>query len=269
MRIQVPGKIFITGEYAALKGLPALTVAVDPVFEFKRDATAPAVFHPDSPAGLVNPYIRGQFHDPFKGIGGMGRSTAEFIAAAVESVNIQKAWDLWRSYREVVARVQNTPSGVDLLTQMTGGYCVTATRAQTLEKVEWGFQDLDWVAFITGNKVKTHEHLSKKLELDWQVVGDLSAQIIASFKKADAQAFAQDLLTWREFLKENQLEVPETTELVDLFLDVPGVVAAKGCGALGSDVIFVLFEKDKKQFLEKTLEFWNPAHIVRSSNVNI
>jgi mevalonate kinase len=275
VKIRVPGKVFISGEYAALKGLPALTVATKPEFEFTPDDQALAAFHPDSPAGLVNPFLRGRFHDPFKGVGGMGRSTAEFIAAAVQSAKVGSNWDMWRAYREVVLQVQNTPSGVDLLTQLAGGYCVTSTRAQSLEKAKWPFQYLDWVALVTGNKVKTHEHLSRKLELDWDLVGKLNQNITSCFLSAEnsgdeqkiGKEFAAALGEWRKFLFENQLEVPATTELVELFLDVPGVVAAKGCGALGSDVVFVLFEKNISQFLEKTLEYWNPAHIIRSSQV--
>ncbi len=266
--IQVPGKIFISGEYAALKGLPALTVAVDPVFEFRTDLQAMAAFHPDSPAGLVNPFLRGHFEDPYKGIGGLGRSTAEFIAATVESVQVRKPWDLWRAYREVVARIQNTPSGVDLLTQATGGYCAIRTRTQSLEKLSWNFQSLDWMALVTGHKVKTHEHLSQKFELGWQWVEDLNQKITEAFKDANEAEFIHLMKEWRQFLFENQLETQRTTELIELFLEIPGVVAAKGCGAMGSDVIFVLYQKEQKSLLEKTIDFWNPAHVIHSSQVN-
>ena len=267
MTLNVPGKIFIAGEYAALKGLPALTVAVNPSFSFQSQSTGALPFHPDSPAGLFNKNLKGQFLDPYNGIGGMGRSTAEFLAAASSTLDLKQNWNVWKAYRTLLATEHNTPSGVDLLTQLKGGYCVSETSKEKFENATWPFKNLDWVAVITGNKVKTHEHLAKPLSLDWQVVEKLNRQIIEALQAKDEVKFVAGLKTWREILLANQLEVPATTELVEFFMEIPGVVAAKGCGALGSDVVFVLFEKAHSQTLENCLPFWNEDQVIRSSQV--
>ena len=267
MSLKVPGKIFIAGEYAALKGLPALTVAVNPCFEFQQKSSGAMPFHPASPAGLQNKNLKGLFLDPYNGIGGMGRSTAEYLAAAAQSLDLKQNWNVWKAYRTLLATEHNTPSGVDLLTQLKGGYCLSETAIEKLESVSWSFKNLDWVAVITGNKVKTHEHLAKPLNLDWQLVEKLNRQVTEAFEAQDEDNFVAAFKAWREFLLANELEVPATTELIEFFMEIPGVMAAKGCGALGSDVVFVLFEKDSAQFLENCLPFWNEDQVIRSSQV--
>ena len=264
--IRIPGKIFISGEYAALKGLPALTVAVSPGFEFTESNNS--AFHPASPAGLYNQNLTGDFFDPYKGIGGLGRSTAEFIAAAYKKLGHSDLWNTWTEYRNLLQRETNTPSGVDLLTQIKGGYCLTDTITKEVVSLNWPFANLDWVAVVTGNKVKTHEHLDKSLDLNWDKLQILNQKVNDAFMAKDTEAFVQHLKAWREFLFASNLEASATTELLDIFLDIPGVRVAKGCGALGSDVVFVVFEKGNSTSLEKSLEFWNPRHIIRSHQVS-
>ncbi len=268
MNLNVPGKIFISGEYAALKGMPTLTVAVDPSFNFESDPKASKAFHPDSPAGLLSPDTRGEFYDPYQEIGGMGRSSAEFIAAASSSHSGKSIWEVWDLYRKILADEKNIPSGVDILTQLRGGYCLTEVRAKHLETQSWPFADLDWIALITGNKIKTHEHLAKPLSLDWEMIEKLNLQVIEAWKLQNSQMFLKSLNLWRDFLFDSGLETSATTELVDFFLDTSGVLSAKGCGAMGSDVVLIIFDKANSETLEKSLEHWNPEQLIRSSQVN-
>lgn len=264
--IRIPGKIFICGEYAALKGLPALTVAVNPGFEFRDSAQI--AFHPASPAGRFNENMTGDFFDPYKGIGGLGRSTAEFISAAYKKLGHSDLWKTWTEYRNLLQRETNTPSGVDLLTQIKGGYCLTDTMTKELVSVNWPFENLDWVAVVTGNKVKTHEHLEKTLGLNWEKLQELNQKVNDAFLIKNTEDFVQSLKAWREFLLVSNLEASATTELIDVFLDIPGVRVAKGCGALGADVILIVFEKEKAAVLDKALEQWNPLHVIRSNQVS-
>lgn len=272
MKIKIPGKIFIGGEYAALKGFPALTVAVNPCFEFESNRSAANPFHPQSPAGLINKNIKGDFFDPYKNRGGMGRSTAEFLAATYSH---NRKWEIWESYRNLLScgepahrqTHRQTPSGVDLLTQITGGYCLTQTTEKSIKKSDWPFEKLDWVALVTGNKIKTHEHLAKPLSLDWALLEKFNFSVVESFQNAQEDHFIQSLNLWRQFLLNSQLEVPTTTELIEFFMDINGVKAAKGCGAMGSDVVLIIFEKNNSEQLEKSLESWDSDHLIRSSQV--
>ncbi len=272
MTLKVPGKIFISGEYAALRGMPTLTVAVDPTFIFKANPDVAQAFHPESPAGLLNPDLKGEFQDPYQEIGGMGRSSAEFIAAASYQTSKKSIWEVWDLFRKVLANEKNAqknlPSGVDVLTQLQGGYCLTEVRAKHLETSHWPFADLDWIALITGNKLKTHEHLAKPLNLDWEMIEKLNLQIVEAWKSQNSQMFLKSLNLWRGFLFGNGLETHATTELVDFFMDMSGVKVAKGCGAMGSDVVLIIFDRNESETLEKSLEHWNPEQLIRSSQVN-
>jgi mevalonate kinase len=271
MKLKIPGKIFIAGEYAALKGLPALTVAVNPGFEFEASFSQGSTeFHPDSPAGLLNKEVKGHFHDPYLGLGGMGRSTAEFLAvASCSSQNMKEKWKVWNTYRRILSQGPNRPSGVDLLTQLTGGYCLTETSNNSVRELKWPFKKLDWVALITGQKIKTHEHLAKHLSLDWKLLQGLNQNVISAFTRGDEERFISALNLWRMFLFDCNMEASSTTELVDHFLDIQGVKSAKGCGAMGSDVVFILFNSNDSIQLEKSLQRWEPQQIIRSSQVCI
>jgi mevalonate kinase len=282
MKIQIPGKIFICGEYAALKGEPALTVAVKPCFEYDslhtvsapladEDSQENKLFHEDSPAGILQAQyqvsLEGRFRDPYKGIGGLGKSTAEFLAVAQKALGLRDEWHLWSQYRKIHEGAENVPSGVDLLTQLKGGYCLTETTLLKSEKIQWPFHRYDWLALITGNKVKTHEHLGQSLNPDWPALKALNRKVISSFESKNADEFIQNLNEWRDLLHGEALEAQATTELVDVFLEVPGVVAAKGCGALGSDIVFIMFDKSQSEALEKAVSHWNHDRIIRSSQV--
>lgn len=282
MKIQIPGKIFICGEYAALKGEPALTVAVEPCFEYDslqavsapvqdEDSKENELFHEDSPAGILQSHYQinldGRFRDPYKGIGGLGKSTAEFLAVAQKAVGLRDEWHLWSQYRKIHEGAVNVPSGVDLMTQLKGGYCLTETNLLKSEKLQWPFHRFDWLALITGNKIKTHEHLGQTLKPNWDSLKTLNRKVIQAFESKNAEDFACGLNDWRDFLHGEGLEAQETTELVDVFLEVPGVLAAKGCGALGSDLIFVLYDKSETEALEKSVSHWSHDRVIRSSQV--
>ncbi len=302
--ISVPGKIFFAGEYGALRGFPTLSVAVKPDFIYTSGPSLTEI-HPQSPAGKLpgSQNLPGILTDPYSSTGGMGRSTAEFLVKSLQTqTSLSKqaqdsdelAQTLWHSYREVTATEPNPPSGVDLITQVLGGYCVTewsqrgnslsdlkkdAQNSQKdgtiqpqengwLRKNHWSFPNLDWVVILTGYKVKTHEHLSQLCNLDWNAIEDLNRSVVKAFEAKNESAFVEGIRAWRGFLKNAGLEAATTTELVDELLETPGVKAAKGCGALGSDSIVIFFDKAASTFINGILEGWSPGCIIRSHQVS-
>ncbi len=135
--------------------------------------------------------------------------------------------------------------------------------------MQWPFEDLDWVALITGHKKKTHEHLASELKIDWNQGQAFNQKVVEAFKAGKSEEFIEALNNWRHFLFLSGLEIQETTELVEFFMNLPGVEAVKGCGALGSDVILVVFKKENSERLQRSLELWNSEHVIRSSAVCI
>lgn len=257
-KINIPGKFFLSGEYAALRGMPTISVAVKPEFHFQSKPNQSFKFHPDSPAGLLNPNeLQGALTDPYQGWGGMGLSTAEFLMNYAITHSGQKIQTLiaWQAYRKLLESHVNVPSGVDLITQLEGGYVTTQMNLQLIEKQTWGFQRLSWCLALTGNKLKTHEHLKSDLgDLNWSEVESLNSEINLSFKNKNETEFVKRLNDWRELLKKSRLETSLTTDLITQIKKDKNVLLAKGCGAMGSDAIWILYHSDARISLESVFK---------------
>lgn len=247
MNITVPGKFFLSGEYAALKGFPTITVAMQPEFELKNSKQA-LQFHPESPAGkIAQNKVMGQILDPYDGVGGMGLSTAEFLFQTVANAKEKKTDTLkiWENYRAQFSGDANTPSGVDLITQLEGGYVITDMRKNEIKKSDWPFAGYSWGLGLTGNKLKTHEHLKKDLtKLNWKKIEEFSVTLKDHYENKNPDAFQYALKKWRQFLLDSGLETETTTQVIRKINH--HVLVAKGCGAMGSDNVFFIFKENHR-----------------------
>jgi hypothetical protein len=66
---------------------------------------------------------------------------------------------------------------------------------------------------------------------------------------SDGDLLAKGIQKFFYLLKEKNLVVNQTIQIVDQLLKIEGVKAAKGCGALCADTILVVFEKQKRDIL--------------------
>src|SRR4051812_36096175 len=108
LKLSVPAKTFLVGEYLALSGGPSLVITTLPRFELETDPQAlrnPFAFA--SPAGKLwesdplKPKLK--FRDPFEEAGGLGASTAQFAllyAALRGKESVTNLRDLLSTYRE-------------------------------------------------------------------------------------------------------------------------------------------------------------------------
>lgn len=243
----VPGKFFLCGEYAALKSFPTITVAMQPEFELKSSKQN-LQFHPDSPAGkIAKNKVMGQIVDPYDGIGGMGLSSAEFLFQTAVNTKEKKLSTLsvWEDYRKLFAGDENVPSGVDLITQLEGGYVITDMQNRLIKKSDWPFAGYSWGLGLTGNKLKTHEHLKTDLKkLDWKKIEELSVTLKDHYENKNPDAFQYALKKWRQFLLDSGLEAETTTQVIRKINH--HVLVAKGCGAMGSDNVFFIFKENHR-----------------------
>lgn len=265
VNFKIPGKTFLLGEYAAVFGGPSLVLTTNPSFEiFFRQGTGDHPFHPESPAGL---FIKSQplffqhwdigFGDPYKS-GGFGASTAQFIAVnlffkfestfAADKSFFLKAEDIlavWDDYQKLFESQNNRPSGADLVAQMGGG--LVEFTGRELNVLEWPFGDKDILLFKTNNKIPTHEHLK-----NWSADKDLVAHLKAISRKGSQALKTSSWDGWQQAQKEfsSALEAanlihPDTQLLLDQISQIQGVLGARGCGALGADVIAVTIDKNR------------------------
>ena len=104
----------------------------------------------------------------------------------------------------------------------------------------WNFTDLGFVLVHTGKKLATHAHLSQLQTLEWKtLVADVEYACQAILENqadrflAAVQGFTAQLFQLGLVAKHTQFLLAELNQHLPL-------LASKGCGAMGSDVI-VLF----------------------------
>lgn len=270
MKFFIPGKTFLVGEYLVLHQGPALVALTGPAFFiqfFKKNGTLPGEcsrFHPDSPAGKFikknSNYFENiviEFEDRVL-LGGLGASTAQFLAVyawkqlvlgnRIEEIS---QVDLLDSYLECAYDGQGTPpSGADLIGQLKGLLCyfdksVLPNEALACRKFQWPF-DARLYLFHTGHKLATHEHLRQGIEFD-------SSGLRKSFDKAfegiiekDLALFCDGMNDYAGELEKLELTCDNSLRLINSIRTIPGVLAAKACGALGVDVVAVVCEQKNK-----------------------
>jgi mevalonate kinase len=247
-----PSKTFLLGEYVVLEGEAALLLTHGPFFRAAEASKGESPgFHPASPAGLLAA-AHGfdtkslSFLDPHAGRGGFGGSGAEFLAVAHTLFGAQFAprefaRQALRAYRKFGA----TGSGADILAQAAapGDRPAFLFVNPSLEEVEvirparpLGGEIL---LFHTGRKLATHAHLGEAR----RSLRDAGKQVQLAreaIEKGSLPEFATAIQEFSRALEAAGLLAEHSRAALTEIRAQKGVLAAKGCGAMGSDVILVL-----------------------------
>lgn len=272
-RLSIPGKVFLLGEYAVLEGALAWVAAVGPRFRFTRGEGA--LFHPDSPAGRFLASRSGAFplagiwSDPWEGRGGFGGSTAEFAIAAY-AAGIRDPLVAHAEYLSLFPK-ENRPSGADLIAQWVGGaieWKPAASGAGSFRSLE-EISTLPLLVFsathLAERKTKTHFHLESLAAENREAEESRFSSLLpvlelarSGLERKDLRTIGAALTRYAEALHELGLEAeaPHADRLA--ILERPGVLGAKGCGALQTDAMIVLLDDPKRaqetaSFVEESL----------------
>lgn len=255
----------------ALHEGPSLVFLTEPRFALtaqkgRGDVT---VLHPQSPAGL---FIRKHkdyfaqfdisFEDPFKGLGGLGASTAQFLGVYAlwlykesQQQDMEKILDfkhILDSYYEVAWDGTGLrPSGADLVGQLKGALTFFEKRQGLISVKNWPFSDLEFYLVRTGKKVATHEHLRTLKVFDSSGLETAFALLREGFNTSDSDLFVEGINSYAQQLKKLDFTCESTLSILQDLRGFPGVRGVKGCGALGADVILVLTKKDFAQGLQQ------------------
>lgn len=246
----IPSKAFVLGEYACLKGAPALVATFAPRFELHSTQGKPfADFSPESPVRQFlashgdSSLLDARFVDPHKGCGGFGGSTAEFaLAYAALRGTSGGVTEMWNEY----CRIQPRASGADLAAQWNGGFVVADPVTKTVETIcgerVLGRLFVFSAAHQSGRKVKTHEHLEllERTDLSQLAKSEVLISGIQAARAGRFETFARAVNEYAMLLRSMGLELPQTTEDRMSLRDVRGVCAVKGTGAMQADAILVL-----------------------------
>lgn len=261
MRASLPGKVFLIGEYGVLAGLPAWVAAVSPRFTFLLGGQVPLDFHPDSPAGrLLNDSgsseLLGAFIDPWKGLGGFGRSTAEFAFIA-HAQGLRDPVKVWELYREIHTAHSESmpPSGADLIAQWYGGVIQWNPESRSVTDITSACQKLPILIFsathLENRKTLTHSHLEslsvansrEKLFTEFRtILGPIIERANAGLREGNPFEIGHAFTSYALALASLGLEAPFVKMEREAFARIPGVLGVKGCGALQTDALIVMVD---------------------------
>ncbi len=285
----IPGKTFLVGEYLALHGGPTLSALTKPCFELiaRKGSGSLGSIHPESPAGKFildhSDYFKKfdlEFSDPYQGMGGFGASTAQFLGAYAlwmhqesHHVGMEAPFDfkhLLSVYQKYAWNGQGTPpSGADLIAQMKGSMCFFEKRKGLVSIASWPFEDLEFYLIHTGHKVATHEHLKGLKEFDSSALEKAAYQVQDAFATANSVEFLAGVKSYAQALQNLGFTCEPTLKLLEGIRALPGVKAAKGCGALGADVLFVFTEKNQSAALEQYCQTVNVKVVASHRSISV
>lgn len=258
-----PGKCFLAGEYLAMDGGLCLIANVEPRFELRVTAGRGVVEGLPEGSPAMN-FVRRHpeffqsldltFFDPHRGAGGWGASTAQYLTVFAAhswaaAANDEAACDL--DLRELLSAYQQdawngegrAPSGADLVAQMKGGWVFFEKSSGMLQRQAWPFENLEPYLIRTGEKVATHEHLRSLGDLGSAELARLMARIREAWASADAEGFVQGVTDFGAELRSRGWVTERTRSLLHDLLWQEGVRAAKGCGAMGADLVLALVDR--------------------------
>jgi mevalonate kinase len=223
-KLSVPSKTFLVGEYIVLQGGPAILLSTPPCFEVITE--------------------NNQFIDPYLGLGGFGASSAKFVLAE-KAKGHDDPWGIWRSYRESGL----LGSGADVVAQIVGGIVFFHANKNIIEKLSWPFNDLAVALIHTGKKLLTHDHLAN-LTLQNSAIIALDQFVIAAYqaiKTGNHSHLLQSINHYADKLLDLGFVAEHTQQLLQTLQAREDVLACKGCGAMGSDVVLAIIPTQQQQ----------------------
>lgn len=268
MKWRIPAKTFLVGEYAAMAGMPALIITTTPCFELALEPypTDCNAIHPDSPAGRWwqqqdFPDVSFSWRDPYDGKGGMGASSAQFLGVYYASHYLtQQAIDLQQLLIDYLRcswqQVGLAPSGYDVLAQTTAG-CVYVDKSQQpmCQIYPWPFRDLGFLLLHTGKKIATHAHLQTlALPENLEVLTQIIKRAKLAFDQEDEGQLIEAVNAYQHELQQMNLIADHSLHAMQQLQTLPDILAMKGCGALGSDVLLLIVQRTAFTTLRQTLQ---------------
>ncbi|WP_133130976.1 hypothetical protein [Legionella yabuuchiae] len=259
----IPAKTFLLGEYAVLADSAALILTTSPCFEVRvLDKPTLLGIHPESPAGKYwQDFTSTQgicFYDPYHSLGGMGASSAQFIGAYLSTLDSKEfnSSALLKAYFNYAWNgVGLRPSGYDVLAQISWGCSYLNKTNKAVYSYPWVFEDLSFILLHTGHKLPTHNHLQEVgLPDNLDRLKKLVVMGKEAFDSKNSQLLIEAVNAYAQTLSEFNLVAPHTLELVRDLMTQPEVLAAKGCGAMGADVVVILISKAAQQDFCKKLQ---------------
>ncbi len=275
--LTAPSKTFLVGEYIALSGGPTLILNTQPRFELTASISENDLpskqqgIRIHSPAGKFIKLFQQQFlgnklsfKDPHKGTGGFGASSAQFamVLALEHLIKNQRTIKIaipsvLQFYAECSWSGNGpSPSGADVIAQMVGKIAFYHNQQQQLEQLSWPFENIDFCLIRTGQKIATHQHLAtlSTNAINNSELIDVSLQTFHAIKTNKPHDFIKAVQQYGVLLDNLGLVAAHTQQMLQQINKFAPMLTTKGCGALGADVILIIFESSQRDALLEWLQ---------------
>lgn len=279
MKWKIPAKTFLLGEYAALAEGSAILLTTSPYFELSLTPHQGLnEVHPLSPAGLWweqhgSSEMGLQWYDPYQGLGGLGASSAQFLAGYLAcchlSHNLPDRSALLNAYYQTAWSGKGLrPSGYDVLAQSLHACVYINKHRNRIDTFNWPFKTLSLILIHTGVKLATHEHLmSHRLLQDTTNLSDIVDKAFQAFERLQEIELIKAINDYHKALVGAQLVAEHSLQLINTLKSRPEILAIKGCGALGADTILILTRPDHAGYLIKHLQEQNLKILATEKNL--
>lgn len=281
------GKTFLLGEYYITQHGRALIANTEPRFFLKvtpkslspssiqdkqnTSGKSPAMrFITDNSATFENYELT--FKDPYQGLGGLGASTAEFLLSYHAYLKLNKQTldknKLLETYLHYAWNgVGTAPSAADLFAQSCGNLTYVNRDNLDITPYEWPFADLAFHLIHTHNKLATHEHLTKVSKIETAIFSKIVDSAMSALHSKCSTSFCEAINNYQTELKTQGLSSQHSQTLIKKFQAESQVLAAKGCGAMGSDIILLLTAPEKMKKIKQLCHKLNLTYIASKQNL--
>src|SRR5262249_39804692 len=153
-------------------------------------------------------------------------------------------FSLIQTYQSLTQPPQGLPpSGADIIAQLTGGLCYFHPEKKLVETYIWPFPELELFLIRTGHKIPTHEHLETLTNIPKNELAAITLQGLQAIESQNSDDFIKAINNYAMCLQQLNFVAATTQTLLKKLPSV--VLAAKGCGALGADVVLAITMKNE------------------------
>lgn len=253
-------KTFFLGEYGAVATQRAIVWLTEPAFSAYFGDEA----RPSSPLSLpcerllkaLAPELlksKYSFQDPYHGRGGLGASSAEFLfwMRALTYYRVESGqWHCptqWPRLLDLYTRYSWSgrgvpPSGIDVVAQNYSGLLYIDVANGVYDALSWPFPEVGIALAHTKQKLATHRHLENQSHAEkWASLSDWVDMARDALYIGDLDQLLKSVQGAYEQQLRLGLVASHTQKCLASLNDATVFLAAKGCGAMGSDVILALY----------------------------
>lgn len=242
MKLSIPSKTFICGEYNVLLNGIGIVVATEPSFIISDSQV---------------------IHDPYDNTGGFGLSGAKFLSKYLNNRNLS---DITISHMLKAFKSEYpNQSGADIITQYLGG--ITTINHNDYKSIQWQFADYELLIFKTNSKVDTYKHLSNIPDLSTSIMNHYVRQVQEGLIHSKVQLVSNGINSFYLYLHRHGLVSETTGKLVKDIKSNCDVLAIKGCGTLCNDSIIVLCKKSSSNDIKSFANKIGIQYISSSNNI--